>query len=146
MSTTGPASPARSIGEVADRFDVAVSTLRWWERCGLLSPARVSGRRVYDDADIRRIAVIQLLQKTALLSLPEISALLDGTSKDQDWRTAVGARVDECEAQLARLTAARAYLTHLLSCPSDHPTGQCPYLAEEIDTYLATGRVPTPPS
>ncbi|MFI9169289.1 MerR family DNA-binding protein [Streptomyces lincolnensis] len=80
-----------------------------------------------------------------MMSLPEISALLDGTGKDQDWRTAVGARVAECEAQLARLTAARAYLTHLLSCPNDHPTDQCPYLAEEIGNYLATGRVPTPP-
>ncbi|MCD7437037.1 hypothetical protein K4B79_02250 [Streptomyces lincolnensis] len=49
----------------------------------------------------------------------------------------MGARVAECEAQLARLTAARGYLAHLLSCPSEHPTDECPYLAEEIDEYLA---------
>ncbi|MDO0937615.1 hypothetical protein QQY66_40010 [Streptomyces sp. DG2A-72] len=49
----------------------------------------------------RRIALIQLLQRTALLS---------GTSKDDDWRTAVKGRVTECEAQLARLTAPRAHL------------------------------------
>ncbi|MGW0760709.1 helix-turn-helix domain-containing protein [Streptomyces sp. NPDC002814] len=134
------------IGEVAARFDIAVSTLRWWEKCGLLSPARASGRRVYGDSDVRRIALIQLLQRTTLMSLPEISALLAGTSKDGDWRTAVKGRVTECEAQLARLTAARAYLAHLLDCPNDHPTDQCPHLAEELDHYLTTGRVPRPPS
>ncbi|MGP4007560.1 hypothetical protein [Streptomyces sp. 4N124] len=80
------------------------------------------------------------------MSLPEISALLAGTGKDGDWRTAVKGRGTECEAQLARLTAARAYLAHLLDCPSDHPTDQCPYLAQELGHYLATGRVPQPPS
>ncbi|WLW51272.1 hypothetical protein [Streptomyces sp. YU58] len=50
---------------------------------------------------------------------------------------AVGARVAECEAQPARLTAARGCPAHLLSCPSDHPTDECPCPAEEIDEYLA---------
>ncbi|NGO10267.1 MerR family transcriptional regulator [Streptomyces sp. HC44] len=146
MSTTTSKSPtAYGIGEVAARFGVAVSTLRWWERCGLVTPARTSGRRTYSDADVRRIAVVQLLQKTTMMSLPEISALLAGSGNDRDWRTAVRARVTECEEQLARLTAARAYLAHLLSCPSDHPTDQCPYLAQEIDGYLATGRISSPP-
>jgi DNA-binding transcriptional MerR regulator len=144
-SPASPLSPsAYGIGDVAARFGVAVSTLRWWEHCGLLTPARTSGRRVYGDADLRRIALIQLLQRAAMMSLPEIAALLAGSSADQDWRTAVHSRVAECEDQIARLTAARGYLTHLLDCPSDHPTDRCPYLAAEIDTYLATGRLSAP--
>jgi DNA-binding transcriptional MerR regulator len=146
MSTSAPHAPLYGIGEVAARFGVAVSALRWWERCGLLTPARVSGRRVYGEAEIRRIALIQLLQRAAAMSLPEISALLAGSRTDQDWRTAVRARVAECEEQLARLTAARAYLAHLLSCPNDHPTDRCPYLAEAINAYLTTGRVPEAPA
>jgi DNA-binding transcriptional MerR regulator len=95
---------------------------------------------VYGNPDVRRIALVQLLQNTALMSLPEISALLAASGKDRDWRTVVQARVDECEDQLARLTTARAYLAHLLSRPSGHPTDQCPYLAEEIDVRLCRPR------
>lgn len=128
-----------SVGDVAARFGVAVSTLHWWEKCGLLAPSRRSGRRAYDEADVRRIALIQLLQSTAMLSLPQIAALLTGRGDDQDWRTVVRDRVAACDEQIARLTAARGYLRHMLTCPSDHPADDCPYLAAEIDAYLAAG-------
>ncbi|MFG3260005.1 MerR family transcriptional regulator [Streptomyces sp. NPDC048172] len=134
MSTES--STGRGVGEVAARFGVAVSTLHWWEKSGLLAPARRSGRRVYGDADIRRVALIQLLQDTARMSLPEIAALLEGGTDDQDWRAVVRGRVARCDAQLEGLRSARAYLVHLLDCPSDHPVEQCPYLGAEIDARL----------
>ncbi|GAA2110531.1 hypothetical protein GCM10009802_07750 [Streptomyces synnematoformans] len=124
------------MGEVAARFGVAVSTLHWWEKQGLLAPARRAGRRVYGDADLRRIALIQLMQGTAMMSLPEIAVLLASSTADRDWRTAVGDRLATCDEQLARLTSARAHLAHMLTCPSDHPVDECTYLAEEIHAYL----------
>ncbi|WBB61904.1 MerR family transcriptional regulator [Streptomyces sp. WMMC500] len=133
----GDGTASYGVGEVATRFQVAVSTLHWWEKQGLLTPARHAGRRVYGDTDLRRIALIQLLQGTAMMSLPEIAALLAGGTADRDWRTAVGQRLAVCDEQLARLTSARAYLAHMLTCPSEHPVDTCPYLAEEIDAYLA---------
>lgn len=131
-----------SIGEVARRFGVEVSTLRWWEKQGLLVPScRESGRRRYDTADVRRVALIQLLQETTLMSLDEIRTVMsDGRSGE--WRDTVQARLAVCEEQLVRLRAAKAYLTHALRCRRDDPVDDCPRLAEEIDGWLesADGR------
>lgn len=127
---------AYPIGAVAARFDVAISTLRWWEKYGLLSVRRVSGQRRYDEAAIRRIALIQLMQRTAMMSLDEIAGLLAGSTEDGDWRAGVRARIAACDEQLARMTTARRYLAHLLTCPSEHPVDTCPQLAKQIDQTL----------
>ncbi|MFG1798304.1 MerR family transcriptional regulator [Nocardia sp. NPDC049149] len=126
-----------SIGEVARRFGVAVSVLRWWEKQGLLMPSgRESGRRRYDEADVRRIALIQLLQETALMSLEEIRTVLNGEDHSGGWRQVVQTRLDACEEQQLRLQAAQAYLSHALACQRDDLVDGCPYLSEEIDNYL----------
>ncbi|MGJ5893834.1 MerR family transcriptional regulator [Streptomyces niveiscabiei] len=147
MSTNGSnGAPAHGVGEVASRFGVAVSTLYWWEKEGLLAPARHAGRRVYGAADLRRIALIQLMQGTAMMSLPDIAALIAGGRDDQDWHTSAERRLADCEEQLTRLNRARTYLRHLLTCPSTHPVDQCPYLADEIDHILtATAWTRSPP-
>jgi DNA-binding transcriptional MerR regulator len=132
------AEPTYSIGAVAERFGIAISTLRWWEKQGLVTPCgRQAGKRRYNQAGLRRIALIQLWQSTATMSLDEIGAVLAGNTRDQNWREAVHGRIARCDQQLARLTSARSYLSHLLDCPSDHPAEQCPYLASEIDDLLA---------
>jgi DNA-binding transcriptional MerR regulator len=53
------------IGAVADAVGVRTSALRVWERHGLLRPSRerVTGYRVYDDAELRRARVVALLRK-----------------------------------------------------------------------------------
>ena len=53
------------IGAVADAVGVRPSALRVWERHGLLRPSRerVTGYRVYDDAELRRARVVALLRK-----------------------------------------------------------------------------------
>jgi DNA-binding transcriptional MerR regulator len=53
------------IGAVADAVGVRTSALRVWERHGLLRPSRerVTGYRVYDDAEVRRARVVALLRK-----------------------------------------------------------------------------------
>ncbi|MEU1628013.1 MerR family transcriptional regulator [Streptomyces sp. NPDC020096] len=138
MSSHGAFERTYPIGEVAARCGVAVSTLRWWEKRGLLAPDhRESGRRRYTDADLRRIAMVQLLQSTALMSLDEIGVILAGCTRDQDWRTAIRQRIAACDEQITQLTTARVYLTHLTNCPNDHPADNCPYLAREIDERLA---------
>ncbi|MEU6582433.1 MerR family transcriptional regulator [Nocardia sp. NPDC046763] len=137
MSSLSATEQTFSIGAVARRAGVAVSTLRWWERMGLVVPAgRMSGKRRYDHANLRRIALIQLWQR-ASMSLDEIATVLAGSSSDRDWRDAVRARVAVCDEQLARITAARDYLSHLIECPNDHPADNCPYLADAINEILA---------
>lgn len=138
MSTAAESGRTHPIGEIARRFGLAASTLRWWEKCGLLAPsAREAGRRRYDEGDVRRIALIQMWQASAMMSLDEIGALLTGSTQDRDWRSVVRRRIATCDEQLERLATARAHLAHMLECPSEHPVDTCPDLAARIDEHLA---------
>ena len=70
------------IGDVAARTGVPATTIRYYEKEGLLpAPERVSGRRVFDTEIIIALAVIELA-KQAGFSLEEIKTLLYGFSDD----------------------------------------------------------------
>jgi DNA-binding transcriptional MerR regulator len=70
-STGSPRGPAPSggaavrIGAVADAIGVRTSSLRLWERRGLLRPTRErgTGYRVYDEAELHRARVVALLRR-----------------------------------------------------------------------------------
>ncbi|ALG11913.1 MerR family transcriptional regulator [Kibdelosporangium phytohabitans] len=111
---------------VAEHFAIPISTLHYWERRGLLSPHRRSGRRCYDTDQVYRIALIQLWRETGLMSIDEISAILTGQSTKDEWRTAVRDRVGAIEARIAKLGTAVTYLTHLLACPHGPDLEECP--------------------
>lgn len=53
-----------TIGEVDKEIEVPASTLRHWEKEGLIKPGRhpESGYRVYDREDIRRLLIIRTVQ------------------------------------------------------------------------------------
>lgn len=71
-------SPFLGIGEVAERAGVAASTLRFYERAGLLPPpARTGGRRRYERGVLQRLAVIDVA-KRAGFTLDEIRQLQEG--------------------------------------------------------------------
>ncbi|GAA2153920.1 MerR family transcriptional regulator [Kitasatospora kazusensis] len=61
-------SPRHSIGEVATASGLSVHTLRWYERIGLLDPVdrSYSGRRLYSDADLARLAFLGRLRLTGM--------------------------------------------------------------------------------
>lgn len=129
---------SRSIGEVAELLGVATSTLRWWEKEGLISPEdRRGGRRYYSQDEIRRLAIIQYLQETGLMSLSDIAAVLAGRGSNGDWHDVIRTRIDAFEAQIERLIAAKDFLEHALRCHRDNPATECPYLAEDIDARSA---------
>lgn len=124
------------IGAVARRFGLAVSTLHYWERRGVVHPTvRSSGRRLYGPDEIYRIALVTTWQETGLMSLDEIAAVLDGHSTS-DWKETVSSRIREIDAQLDRLTSARSYLRHMLDCPRDNPARDCPELRAEVSRRL----------
>jgi DNA-binding transcriptional MerR regulator len=126
------------IGEAAARFGLPVSTLRYWEERGLVSPARCQGTwRRYGADEMHRIGLIQLWRDAGMLSLDEIAAVLAGTDQDHDWRTAVAGRLTLLGEQQRRLAAAQDHLRHLLSCPADHPADECPYLRRVTSERMA---------
>lgn len=65
------------IGEAARRVGVSPSSLRQWEREGLVRPTRTDGRyRLYTDADLERLGRIQRLRHEDRLNAPGIRRLL----------------------------------------------------------------------
>lgn len=100
-----------TVGEVAARSGVAVSTLHFYERKGLITASRSGGnQRRYPRAVLRRIAIIKVAQQLGI-KLAEIRDRLgalpaDRTPAKADWtRIAAGwsADLDRRIAQLVRL-------------------------------------------
>jgi DNA-binding transcriptional MerR regulator len=70
--------PELTIGEVARRAGVATSSIRYYERIGLLpKPERVGGQRRYDAEVLGKLGFIGVAQ-SAGFKLAEIRELIDG--------------------------------------------------------------------
>ena len=125
------------ISEVAAGFGLPISTLHYWERCGLVTPHRRSGRRCYDRDQLYRIALLRVWRETGRLSLDDIAAALGVRATDRSWRDTVSARIEAIDAEAARLETARAYLTHLLGCRYEGVPDECPRFREEVRMPVA---------
>lgn len=106
-----------SIGEVAHRSGVAATTLRYYERIGLLaSPARVGGQRRFENAVLARLEVIGLC-KAAGFALEEIQALFaDDAPGRPASRALAQAKLAEIDTQLESLSRARAVIEWGMRC------------------------------
>jgi DNA-binding transcriptional MerR regulator len=125
-----------SIGQVADAAGVAVSTVRYYEREGLLAAdERRSGQRRYRPETLRRLVFIGML-KDAGLSLEDIAGVLHAESKTE-WKTIARRRLSELEQEIARLQNAHDYLRNALNCRYDHPATDCSVMGAEIDRRLS---------
>lgn len=132
-----------TIGEVARRAGVATSTVRFYERRGLLTPdARQSGQRRYRAATMRRLVFIGMLQDAGL-SLDDIAGVL-GAATVADWKAIASRRLDVLDDEIARLRDARDYLAGALLCRYDHPATDCRIMGQEIDRRLARSATDTP--
>jgi MerR family redox-sensitive transcriptional activator SoxR len=125
-----------TIGEVARRAGVPTSTVRFYERRGLLdADARRSGQRRYRVESLRRLVFIGMLQDAGL-SLEDIGGVL-GATHVADWKAIASRRLAVLDAEIARLRLAREYLEGALLCRYDHPATDCRIMGHEIDRRLA---------
>ncbi|MEE6138687.1 MerR family transcriptional regulator [Mycobacterium sp. 050128] len=106
-----------TIGDVARATGVAATTLRYYEQIGLLpSPARLAGRRRYDDSIVARLEVIRLC-KSAGFALEEIQLLFaDDAPGRPASRALAEAKLAQIDDQLASLARARAVIEWGMSC------------------------------
>lgn len=125
-----------SIGETAALVGVATSTLRYYERRGLVTAdARVSGQRRYGWSTVRRIEFVQMLQDSGL-SLDEIQGVLEAED-NESWKAIARHRLARLDDDIARLRRSRDLLAGALLCRYDHPLDECRIMNEEIDRRLA---------
>lgn len=122
------------IGELAAKAGVAVDTVRYYERNGLLMPPerRPSGYRTYASEDLQRLRFIRR-SKALGFPLKEIRELLRlSVSADAD-RSEVHAlarhRLADVEQRLRELEDMRAVLADLVDACSGHgPVAGCPII------------------
>jgi DNA-binding transcriptional MerR regulator len=134
---TSMADDLLTIGELARRAAVPTSTVRYYERRGLLAPdAKRSGQRRYREASLRRLVFVGLMQDAGL-SLDDIAGVLAADSV-ADWKQIGWRRLAALDEQLASLQRARAYLAGALRCRHAHPLTECPVMGTEIDRRLTT--------
>jgi DNA-binding transcriptional MerR regulator len=128
--------PLLTIGEVARRSGVATSTVRYYERRGLLAAdARRSGQRRFRVSTLRRLVFIGMLQDAGL-SLDDIAGVLDAPDVDA-WKAIASRRLAVLDGEIERLQQAREYLAGALMCRYDHPCTECGIMGAEIDRRLA---------
>ncbi len=109
-----------TIGEVARRAGLPASTLRYYERIGLLpQPDRVGGQRRYSPQVVKRLAIIQVA-KQAGFTLAEIRTLLDGFSDHSPpsarWKVLARKKLPEVQALIARAEGMKRLLEEGLDC------------------------------
>ncbi|MBA3883805.1 MAG: MerR family transcriptional regulator [Chthoniobacterales bacterium] len=113
-------NPLLTIGELASRFGLRASTLRFYEGAGLIdAPRRNTGRRVYDQAAATRLGFIQNAQESGL-RLSEIKNLIEagsaGVSPRRLWRNVAAQKLAAIDREIAALRRGRASLAKTLSC------------------------------
>jgi len=110
-----------TVGEVARRSGVPVSTLHFYETKGLIRSVRSSGQqRRYGRDVLRRVAVIKVAQRigiplasiaAALASLPD-----SRTPTAADWARLSRLWRGELDARIAQLTRLRDQLDDCIGC------------------------------
>jgi len=112
--------PELTIGEVARRAGVATSSIRYYERVGLLpEPERSHGQRRYDTDVLGKLGFIGVAQ-SAGFKLREIKELIDGVDSTHgmgdQMRSLSSRKLDEVEALLDRTKAMKGWLEVAKEC------------------------------
>ncbi len=110
-----------TVGEVAKRSGLPVSTIHFWEAKGLIRSARSGGnQRRFARAELRRIAVIKIGQRAGI-PLTEIRDVLDTLPADRainakNWAALSNRWKRSLDERIARLTALRNQLGECIGC------------------------------
>lgn len=104
------------ISEVAKRTGVPASTLRYYEKRGLIASLAPQGsRRRFAAAVLDQLALIALGQ-AAGLSLDEVQSMLSPNGRPNVDRKLLVAKADEIDATIRQLHAVRRGLRHAAAC------------------------------
>jgi DNA-binding transcriptional MerR regulator len=127
-----------TIGQLAEETGVPTSTIRFWERQGLLTPDhRQSGQRRYTAGAVRSVAMLRLLQEVGL-TLGDIRRFREERAvTPRSWHRLVAEKLTDVERQIAALEHARDLLSHASTCHHDDLLA-CPSFQDWFAGYLAT--------
>ena len=130
-----------TIGELARTAGVPASTVRYYERTGLLRrpPRSQSNYRLYRDEDVYRVRFIKAAQATGF-TLDDVAELLKPSSCSK-VQGRIEERLEEVSARMKDLRQVQRVLkAALTTCQEHEPTGRCGV----IDTLSASARAKHP--
>jgi MerR family redox-sensitive transcriptional activator SoxR len=110
-----------SVGEVAERSGVAISTLHFYEAKGLIASRRnQSNHRRYPRDVLRRVAVIKVAQRAGI-PLAQIRDALDALPRNRtptaaDWQTLSAQWKAELDTRITKLIELRDQLSGCIGC------------------------------
>ncbi|MFI0471861.1 redox-sensitive transcriptional activator SoxR [Halomonas sp. HMF6819] len=110
-----------SVGDVARRSGVRVSTLHFYESKGLIASWRTSGnQRRYPRSVLRRVAVIRIAQRAGI-PLAMTKAHLDSIPSDRplsaaDWQAITAAWREEIDRRMESLMQLRNQMDRCIGC------------------------------
>lgn len=118
--------PELTIGEVSRRAGVPASSIRYYERIGLLpAPDRISGQRRYDPEVLGKLGFIGVAQ-SAGFKLREIEELMGSIDRKdgmgEQMRALSAEKLCEVEALLERTRAMRGWLEVAKQCGCASPS------------------------
>ena len=120
-----------TIGQLAREADVPTSTVRYYERRGLLRPDGRSGGnyRMYGEATLERLLFVRSAQ-VAGFTLTDITALLNFQDNDtapcKDVQDLIAARLDQVVEQAEHLTVVEGMLRAWMTvCCEAEQSGRC---------------------
>jgi DNA-binding transcriptional MerR regulator len=122
------------IGELAQRARVAIDTVRYYERQGLLPvpTRRASGYRSYDATDVARLRFVRRAKALGftLVEIRDLLALSGRRDDDMgDLKAVAAEKLSDIETKLVELTRIRDGLRTLVAaCPGHGSLEQCPIL------------------
>lgn len=105
------------IGELAAQSGVPASTIRFYEKRGLLPEAKrlTSGYRHYDEDNLKQLKLIRFAQDLGF-SLDEVSSMLANSGVDHDQAlNHLQEKLHELESLIARMTEKKQNLATLIS-------------------------------
>ena len=113
------------ISEVAKRVGVPASTLRYYEKRGLIASVAARGaRRQFAPHVLDQLALVALGQ-AAGLSLDEVHSMLTPSGRPNIDRQLLSAKADELDRTIRQLSAVRRGLRHAAACPAPSHA-ECP--------------------
>ena len=116
------------IAEVSKRTGLPASTIRYYEKIGLVEPQRrVSGRRVFDEKALFTLKFVRLAQATGF-SIDEIKSLLAAYADDPGprgaWKQMTASKRRDIRNRITELSQMDSVLKEMQSCNCESLT-QC---------------------
>lgn len=125
------------IGELADRAGLSADTIRYYERQGLLRPARTpGGARRYGEEAVVRLAFVRMAVGLGF-SLAEVREFLrlrvSSRTPCESVRAQAQAKLASVQARIADLERVRRALERVVATCTSASASACPFL-EALET------------